>query len=196
MGKCAICGKDILDYQDRKIIFKKLSRDKSINNMMYIHSFCEDSELVYVYGNLGDLTYKNTMDIINELQDFENGNRPKTKPSKFEKLRVYFQKEKKRTITLTFKDIEKILGFKLSQSAYINKTYFTGASSYISETWKSQQYEIDNFDFKNKKITFKKSKINKVKIEVPKWFNSGKLTQQDKMELELYLDKFKRKKGL
>ena len=68
--------------------------------------------------------------------------------------------------------------------------------SYISESWKSQQYEIDNFDFENKKITFKKSRINKVKMEAPEWFNSRKLTQQDKMELILYLDEFKRKKGL
>ena len=33
-------------------------------------------------------------------------------------------------------------------------------------------------------------------MEAPDWFNSKKLTQQDKMELTLYLDEFKRKKGL
>ena len=68
--------------------------------------------------------------------------------------------------------------------------------NYISESWKSQQYEIDNFDFENKKITFKKSRINKVKIEALEWFNSRKLTQQAKMELILCLYEFKRKKGL
>lgn len=61
------------------------------------------------------------MDIINEIQEIEYGNKIIDKPIKFDKLKVYFQGEKRRKFTLTYSGIEKILGSNLCQSAYKNK---------------------------------------------------------------------------
>ncbi len=192
-GKCEICGKPIQDFEEKKVIFKKLSKDKTINNMMYIHSFCEDSELVYAYGELGTLTPKNTMDIINELQDIETVKKKK-QPKKFDKLKDYFSKSKKKNIVLTFKNIEEILGFKLPNQAYVSKKYFSD-SGYIAYSWTSQNYELTTIDMKKQKLSFQKFKNNNL-FESPKWFDKAKLENlplKAIIELNEFLKDFERR---
>lgn len=197
-GKCAICGKYIEEFEDRTVIFKKLSRDKTIRNLMYIHSSCIDSELVYIYGNIKDLTPRSTLNVINEIQEIESGNKPKNKPSKFDKLKVYFKNEKKRKVTLTFSGIERIINCKLCASAYMNKSYFSNnPSNAIAETWTSQGYKVIDCDIKNKKVTFEKTKnTNEIKIVIPKYIFSSRISLEAKMEMEDFFKKFKIKYGL
>ena len=161
--------------------------------MMYIHSFCEDSELVYAYGELGTLTPKNTMDIINELQDIETVKKKK-QPKKFDKLKDYFSKSKKKNIVLTFKNIEEILGFKLPNQAYVSKKYFSD-SGYIAYSWTSQNYELTTIDMKKQKLSFQKFKNNNL-FESPKWFDKAKLENlplKAIIELNEFLKDFERR---
>lgn len=187
-GKCAICNKNILSHHPRKVIFKRLSKDTTINNLMYIHKACQDSELTYIYADVGEINARTTMDIINEIQEIEDGNRIIDKPSKFDNLKVYFQKESKKKVTLTFTGIERIIGTKLCKSAYQNQNYFYNKDN-IAKAWTSQNYRITKFDFENQKITFEKTKRQKAAVPIPK-FMFEPLNQQETVELESILKKF------
>ena len=187
-GKCAICNRNILPHHARKVIFKRLSKDTTVNNLMYIHKLCQESELTYIYADIGEINARTTMDIINEIQEIEDGNKIIDKPSKFDKLKVYFQGEKRRKFTLTYSGIEKILGSKLCQSAYKNKAYFYNNDN-IAKVWTSQNYHITAFDFENKKITFEKTKRQKAAVPIPK-FMFEQLNQQQTVELENFFKKF------
>jgi len=187
-GTCAICSRKIQDYQGRKVIFRKHSKDKTINNMVYIHKLCEESELAYVYGNLGDLNVQTTMEVIQEIQEIADGNKKVDKSSKFDKLKVYFQNEKKKKITLTYLGIERILGSKLCSSAYKSKAYFYNNGN-IAKSWTSANYQITNFDFENQKITFEKTKRQKSIVPIPK-FMFDPLPKQAVAELEEFYRNF------
>lgn len=193
-GKCAICNMKILTHHPRKVIFKRLSKDTSINNMMYIHKKCQDSELTYIYADVGEINARTTMDIINEIQEVEDGNKVIDKPSKFDKLKVYFQNENKKKITLTYAGIERILGSKLCKSAYQNQNYFYNKDN-IAKAWMSQNYRITKFDLENQKITFEKAKRQKAAVPIPKFMFEA-LNQQQTAELEMLLKKFARKHKL
>jgi RNA-directed DNA polymerase len=192
-GRCAICNKKIQDYESRKIINKKLSKDTTIRNMLYIHTFCEYSEQVLVYGNFGNINTRNTIDIIKDIEDIENGIKTKQRPSKFDKLKAFFHECNKTKITLTFKNIEKIIGSSLCKSAYKHQSYFYNHSDEraIANSWVSQNYKISNFDMENQKITFSKNKTKKGKVVLPKYLFKDDIPSEAKYEIEDFFEKIK-----
>ena len=195
-GKCAICGRIIKDYESRKIIYKRLSKDSTIRNMLYIHSMCEESEKIIIYGDFEEnLTSKKTIDILVEINDIENGIKPKKKPSKFDKLKSYFHELNKNKVTLTFKNIEKIIDSKLCSSAYKYQSYFYNQSDErsIANCWISQGYRIEKFDMENQKITFCKENKKKSKVLLPKFLFKNDLPKDAILELEEFFKKIKTK---
>ena len=56
-------------------------------------------------------------------------------------------------VTLTFQQIEKILGFKMCPTAYKYKSYFyVKKEGMISESWISQGFKINNVNMEEQKI--------------------------------------------
>ena len=154
--------------QSKEIIFKRCSKDKTIRNIAYVHTYCKDSIVEYVDVEGGDI---NTINLRELLSDIENKRPQKNKKeSKFINLTAYFHNLRKNNVTLTFKDIEKILKFKLCDSAYKYRTYFlNNKEGMIGETWTSQGYKISNLDLENEKIEFTRFDFRRSKIIIPKF---------------------------
>ena len=167
-GKCYICSKEIKMEENKEIIFKRCSKDKTIRNIAYVHTYCKDSIVEYVNVEDEDI---NTINLRELLSDIDNKKTQKNrKESKFINLTAYFHNLRKNNITLTFKDIEKILKFKLCDSAYKYRTYFlNNKEGMIGETWTSQGYKISNLDLENEKIEFTRFDFRRSKIIIPKF---------------------------
>lgn len=166
-GKCYICSKEIKKEQAKDIIFKRMSKDKTIRNIAYVHTYCKDSIFQYVDvdENIRGLNLK---EVLYEIDNKKN--QKSKKESKFLKLSVYFHNLRKNTVTLSFNDIEKILGCKLCDSAYKYNTYFRNHNEgMIGESWYLQGYKASKIDIKNQKITFTRFDFRRTKIVIPKF---------------------------
>ncbi len=163
-GKCYFCAKKIKMMDEKKIIFKKNIKDKTVKNMAYIHADCKNQIITSIKINdevSNNVTVKELMETI----EYEKTN--KKRKSKFQNLLKYFHDTNKNKLTLSFKTIEKILGFKLCDSAYKYKTYFLSKrKGMISEAWISQGFDVENINIEKQTIEFKRVKFKK-KINVP-----------------------------
>ena len=195
-GLCGICNRKIEPNQERTIIYKKLSKDKTIRNMIYIHRKCKDSELIYIKYNTEEFKNKDLLDYIEEINlSEENNQKVKKKPSKFDKLTTYFHNSKKSKITLKFSDIEKIIGSKLCNSAYKHISYFYNHSDEraIANSWVSQDYKISKFDLENQTIYFTKNKTGKPRVIIPNYILKSNIPVEAKYEIENFFAKMKEK---
>lgn len=81
--------------------------------------------------------------------------KPARNTAKYIGLTRYLRNDKRPRIILTFEEIEKIIGFKLPESAYIHQPFWANTSSHsISYSWMQVGYMARALDLKNKKITF------------------------------------------
>lgn len=175
-GLCYICSKRIQMEQRKSIIFKKAFNDKTIKNMAYTHTYCKDSIVKYVDIGKEDITAINLKEL---LSDIEGKNNNKIKESKFKNLTAYFHNLRKNSVILSFKEIEKIVNFKLCNSAYKYKTYFlNNKEGMISESWISQGFKINKIDLEKNKIEFKKFDFSRKKIIIPKFMYRTNLQQE------------------
>jgi len=76
---------------------------------------------------------------------------------KFIELMKYFSKQQDNKITLTFSQIEKIIGFRLSDSARKHYVYWKPSPRHtITRSWVENGYAEDEIDLKAEIITFRK----------------------------------------
>ena len=167
-GKCYICSKEIKKEQKKEIIFKRCSKDKTIRNIAYVHTHCKNSIVEYIDVEDEDINRLNVRELISEI---ENKKPTKNKKeSKFINLTAYFHNLRKNNVSLSFNDIEKILKFKLCDSAYKYKTYFTNnKDGMIGESWTSQGYRISKIDMEKRKIDFTRFDYRRTKVRIPKF---------------------------
>lgn len=169
-GKCFICSQEIKVGQEKDIIFKRCSKDRTIRNIAYVHNFCKDAMIEYGYVENDDINTINLKEVLLDIESEKEDNITKENDGRYEKLISYFHNCKKNNVSLTFKEIEKILNFKLCNSAYKYRSYFTKKDNgMISEAWLSQGYEIKNLDMKKQKIDFTKVSFKRNKIVIPKF---------------------------
>lgn len=190
-GKCAICGREIQKEQTKALIFKRVSKDKTIKNMSYVHDYCKDSIVEYVDVEDNGVGYISVKEIISEIKNEKN---TQVKESKFINLEAYFHNLRKINITLTFKDIEKKLGFKLCDSAYKYRSYFTNnKEGMISNSWISQGYVLTKVDMKNQKLSFKKEDFRRRKVQIPKFLYRLDLPTEAIDEIKVFFQHIKEK---
>lgn len=195
-GRCYYCNKQINPDQSRRIIFKKLSKDKSIKNMAYVHDFCVDDEIIFVNSDLTHLRDIDIYQIIKEIQNSSDCKKIKRR-SIYDNLSDYFSSCSKTTFTLTFSQIEKILGFSLCKSAYSYTCYWhRNGSGLFSNCWLDNGYVIQKLYIDKQKVTFKRTKKKTSKLNIPTPLLSSQLPKSAKYELEHFFDYIIQKYGL
>lgn len=195
-GKCYYCGKKINIGQPRKIIYKDLTiKNYTINNMAYIHSFCGESENVFINSN----SINNNIDvseIIKSIQDIDVV-KAYSKNSKYKKLYEYFATCTKYTFQISFSDIEEIVGFKLCDSLYNYENYWhLKGKGVISNCWLNNGYTVKRIYLKEKKVTFVRIKKQLSKINIPDKLLSSDIPKSAKHEIEQFFDYIIKKYGL
>lgn len=186
-GRCYFCGKLINKEQEKSIIYKTFTRNNVINDMAYVHSFCKDDELLYIETEILHMNNSNLHQILNEIK--KDNKHPNKKKWKFRALEEYFYKSSKTPISLTFSEIEKIIGFPLCESAYKYSAYWhQEKKGNIANAWLNQGYEILKLDIENKKVLFKKTLPKSSKLTIPPIFLTNKIPNTAKYEIEDFFD--------
>lgn len=79
------------------------------------------------------------------------------KGDKYIGLANYLKSKTETTITMTFEEIEKLIGNTLPQSAYKHRAFWSNTSSHsVAYGWINSDYQTESVDFSAKKVTFVK----------------------------------------
>lgn len=168
-GKCFICSKQIEMKESKDIIFKRKTSDKTIRNIAYVHSCCKNSMIEYVDVGEDDINVLNLKELLSKINENKK-KKYKQKESKFINLTAYFHNLRKNSVTLTFTGIERILKFKLCDSAYKYRTYFLNdKEGMIGESWTSQGFKISKISMKEQRIEFTRFDYRRSKVIIPKF---------------------------
>lgn len=81
---------------------------------------------------------------------------------KFQLLLDYLLDSNKDEVELSFEEIEKMLGFRLSESAYKYDQYWRSSPTHtITKAWENSGYTIINIDIKNQKLHLAKLNVER-----------------------------------
>ncbi len=83
--------------------------------------------------------------------------------SKYNKLSHYLMRAEKSAFSLSFSEIEKILGFELPQSAYKYPAHWANSPNYptqIAKAWLDAGYRTEQVNLSNRTVVFRKGEIS------------------------------------
>lgn len=82
--------------------------------------------------------------------------------SKYKPLQEYLANSNRTSISMTFSEIEKILGFKLPQSSHKYRAWWSNNSSnnVMTEAWLNAGFETREVDLETRKLKFLKANDN------------------------------------
>lgn len=209
-GKCAYCGQEMLPDQDLDIVEKNIGRGQGIRNLCYIHRHCIHDILIDVDG-----LPEEHLDLISMLTDI-TADEPDTN-SPYWELSNFFRTCDKSPVSLTFSQIEGILGDKLSWEAYFFDAFwlddFPGHEEMwlgypfhfftpeerqfcISDAWVKQGYAVKALHVDERRVVFRRVRQNTSGLEIPKALISKRLPDAAVQELNHCFEVIIRKYGL
>lgn len=212
-GRCAFCGNPMLADQEIETVEKIIGKGRRVENLLYIHRQCAYDMFSDLEDEFGD-----HLDLFELLGEFIEQAPPGKSP--YLELREYFRNSDRSPITLSFSQIEKILGDSLPAEAYFYDAFWyeamPGMTSplwveegypfhaivpeetgyYISDAWDSQGYEIKALHRLNEKVVFRRVVTGMSGIRIPKALTQRKLPDAIVYQLEKLLKQFVREHGL
>ncbi len=205
-GLCHYCGRPILPDQAHTIVPLNISRRPSVKNSAYVHTICTQNEFELV-TTMEDITNMRHYDVLAALEDIEktkNKNQAKkiknviTTKWKHYKLKQYFAEATAASITLTFRDIEKIDGRAIPHTGLsdVNWWYPRNNCNTIAEAWLTEGYKMEKLDIQKQKITLKRTVSDVANLVIPAALIDRKIPDNAKYELENYMAYIIKKYGL
>lgn len=212
-GKCAFCGKAMLPDQDVEVVEKELGEGRSARNLLYVHHSC-----------LYDAFYSSGDDLVEPLDLFSmlDGIMDETPAdeSPYLELREFFRLCEKTPLSLTFGQIEEILGDQLAWQAYFYEAFwyetapdapspmwkkegfpfhmlvpFDGMYC-ISESWLSQGYKIKALHLSRQYVVFRKDVERQSGLVIPKRLMTRKLPDAAVYEAAKFFEHLMKKYGI
>lgn len=203
-GLCYYCGRPILADQPRTTVQLDLSQPPSIRNSAYIHRICALSDLEVIRTDK-DISYLRPFDIMSILEGISQRQETivKSKPPinpgwKYYKLKSFFAKCTSASITLTFKEMERIGGITIPETARKNKQWWYPRKDYnrIAEAWISEGYCMRKLNLPDGKVTFHRDTDGVSRLQIPDVLITQKLPDNAIYELETYMKYIIAKYGL
>ena len=200
-GKCYYCGLPMLLDQEIELVEIKPGNGHKPQNMAYIHKRCN-------YDIVRDESADTGVDVIalldevTELPEVEDPYYP---------LREFFRLCSRSPVTLTFSDIEEIIGDRLDWEAYFCEAWWfdeaAGMTSAlwelefpfhaitpsereycISSAWLSQGYRIMRLRLADRRIVFRRVVSGVSGLEIPKALTERKLPDKAVYEAKDFFD--------
>ena len=191
-GRCYYCGKKILADHRKEIVQIDLSRGNSVNNLAYIHWQCRNSPAEYAFTDTMPVSENDIIGLIESLDK-----KKRKKGLKFEQLDNYFQRCTKNSLSLTFKEIENIIGEPLCKSAYKKTQYWHSTrENSISSAWLMNGYSLRRIYLDKKRVVFQRTDHKNAPVTIPDVFLTGRIPNDAKCELENYFGFIIKKYGL
>lgn len=194
-GRCLYCGRPILSDQPRTTVPFDLSRPPSIKNSAYIHKICEQNSFE-VYRTMEDVEAMRTYDVLKVLSEIEatppKGTRYKKDiPDNWKhiKFKQHLASCTAASVTLSFKDIEKIEGRQLPMSARKSKNWWYPRKNCntIAEAWRTEGYSVHYIDVRKEKIQLIRTESDVSKLHIPKALTEKKIPDNAIFELEQHM---------
>ncbi|MCD8205629.1 MAG: hypothetical protein LUD29_03340, partial [Clostridia bacterium] len=186
-GRCYYCGKKILRDETKAVVsIDPGANRRKASSYAYVHERCTLCSVEYTES---DEVISSTSDIMELLYSIKNEGAEKKTSYKYDSLREYFFSTDKLSLLLTFKEIEKISGATLPQSAAEDTFWYRGGPGAISRCWIDAGYEIKNLHTKERpRVLFAKSESAKKNeyIIIPKELVNNRIPKKAKYEMENY----------
>ena len=212
-GRCAFCGNPMLADQEVEVVERVIGKGRRVQNLIYIHRQC-------AYDLICDLddAYGEHIDLFDLLGDYVD--RAPLSESPYLELREFFRVTDKSPISLTFHQIEEILGDRLPAEAYYYDAFWyetmPGMTSpmwkeegypihaiipdeidyCISDCWTSQGYIIKALHRNAERVVFRRVVSGVSAVRIPKALTTRKLPDKIVYKLEKLLRQFVREYGL
>lgn len=170
----------------------------------YIHRICALND-VEVFRTDKDVTYLRLYDVLEILGEVKGETKPSLRGKseindvwKYYALMKYFKKCQSASVTLTFREIEKILKAPLLPCARKHKSFWYPHPQYnrIAETWLKAGYSLKKIDMDKGKITLHRGKSGMSNLQIPDVLLNGCLPENAVYELETHMKYIIQKYGL
>lgn len=205
-GCCYYCGRPILPDQARDVVQISLDAPDRPSNLAYVHEMCKGNELT-VHEVLGDVTVYTQRELLDGEQEIVTALGPQARVQlagplrenwPFMPLKRWFAKENRASITLKFKEIEAILGRKLSPSArqYTSRWYTRPDRNAIAEAWVTEGYKLFRLDLEREKVTFHREEDGVSHVKISGWLTAGKIPDEARVEIEEFFQYIRKRYGL
>lgn len=192
-GRCYYCGKKILRDEKKILIEADASQPRKALRMAYVHERCQDGSFDYVDTDLMPCSLDEVMDLLLQLDGMDG----QSKEKKYYVLSEYFRTCEKNSVTLTFAQIEEMIGQPLGASALRPEFWYRTGFGCISQCWLDNGYEIRNLHLEAKKrVVFHLADAGKkmASVSIPAEILYGRIPVEAKYELENYLHGYFMKK--
>lgn len=201
-GRCYYCGKKILQDQPRALVPLDITKPPSVYNSAYIHKICELNELEIIRTD-EDITYLRPYDVRRILTTIsedaaENTTRKFITPKwRYYALKLYLQKITADKVTLTFAQIEKIVGFKLPLSSKKYPSWWSHKSSQnaICDAWTSEGFVKQQLDIVGEKLYLHRE-VKRKTVDIPNVILNGDMPENARIEVEDFCQYIIKKYGL
>ena len=202
----------MLRDQEIELVEINLGKGDRASNMTYVHKCCNFNIL---YDREPDMQQ---FDFFAQLEGITEPTKGLEDP--YGDLKEFFRMQEKASITLSFKEIESIIGFDLGWEVRCKAFWFDEApvgsgglwakefpfhavepsslisEHVISEAWRTQGYSIKRLDIAKEKVVFRKT-VHKVSgLVIPKALMDKKLPDNAVHELNSYFEYIIKKYGL
>ena len=197
----------MLADQEVEVIEKVIGKGRRVQNLIYIHRQC-----AYDIFSDSDDTFGEHIDLFDLLGDFVDT--APLRESPYLELREYFRLSDKSPLTLTFRQIEQILGDSLPAEAYFYDAFWYETSPmwrdegypfhaiipdeidyYISDSWTSQGYRIKALHRDDERVVFRRTIAGVSEVRIPRALTARKLPDEIVYKLEKFLKQFVREYG-
>lgn len=193
-GRCHYCGHKILRDEEKALVEISPDKNRFASRMAYVHKRCLYCSFDYIDTELPPSSLSDVMELLEQLDG-------KRKPigQKYLALSEFFRTCDKNSVTLTFKQIEEIMGDQLGATALRKEFWYRTGFMNISQCWLDNGYEIKALHLEGKKrVVFNltaKSK-NTASVIIPEVLLYGRVPNDAKYELENYFSYIIKKYGL
>lgn len=193
-GICYYCGLKILKDEIKCLVTMNPEQPAFVSNRAYVHDYCERGTAEF-YNHDEDI--KCRLDFYELLPKTAERTRRIKKRHIFQNLMEYFAAQNKKTVVLSFKDIEKITGKTLCRSAYVHKNYwYQKDNAMISTCWRKNGYRLKTLDIQNHKVTFELCEEKRVIANIPAVLSENPIPATANAELAEFCDYLITKYGL
>ena len=211
-GKCSYCGQPMLADQEVELVEITLGSGTGVKNLAYIHRHCAFN----VWADSGDVGEPvDLFDLLGGLLE-----EPSAEESPYLELTEYFRTCEKNVFTLTFREIEYILGMRLDWEAYFYEAFWYDDSpgqtspmwhtenfpfhvlrqsnpDYpIAVSWLSQGFKIKALHLESERVVFRKTDKRKLGLILPKALSTKKLPENAVYECRQFFEYLIKKYGL
>ena len=190
-GKCYFCGKPILKDQEKYLAEINPYARSRAGRYAYVHSYCMDASLEFLETDTLPITETDVMGLLEYLDS-----RKRPAALTWFQLSEFFRLSTKNSITITFDEIEEILGKKLGKISNQKEYWYRTGFDNISQCWLQNGYEIRRLDLTKRKITFMLVEKGTGGLIIPDRLIKSRIPDEAKYELENYFNYIIKKYGI